>query len=1453
MKKGLFLIVCIIGLFMQPIHGQVTKPASGDQLQWGDLSSIDWVYFSASALTFTIELRKGGQLISSEPSGPTAPDAQGVRVMLWTVPNVTPGNDYSIRVIPSDGGNTMTSGVFSIDDGQSSDPPPIPADYLEVVTPNGGEYFTQDRPIEIVWHWKEDGAETFTFSLSGSGTSYFLGNVTSPAQIVVDDDGVAQLSQSFNIPVDVSDGNYTCQISSAQRSDGSDATFFVGPIPDKLYNRVEAKTFTYINGQQVTLSSGKTYFDTRGKLLQSQSKNMTENKAMATQPVYDQYDRVALETLPAPTGETQMSFKKGFITVNNEEYNNDHIAQSTPDAVDNGKEGTVGWYYSNNNTLEPHTAVSKYPFSRTEFYNDGTGEVKRSTGPGDVFHENNNRKVSGKAFPVLNDLNQYYKKVRELLFDQTIADYDWQFVKTVSTDANGNEVVSYMDGNEQVLASGYGYLDGSMDVGHQISYDANVTAVSAFDFHVPAATSVNYTGGSIRNLLTNAVETSSQLNRGYYRCEGCTSINYSFTYYNMSFNFYDNRGRMILSVPPRGVDWLISNIGSLTADQVQWTPDEVGDVTLPFATYYDYDFEGRLLASKEPDAGIAKYKYRTDGSIRFSQNALQRESGHFSYTNYDDMVRPVESGEYIGSNFDFDSNLDGIVDDIANDGGLNLTIGDRKDWVKTFYDLPDSDETSFTNQQDPVNVVITEYNDAQSHVTVPMNGSITIVGPFDTAGRPFVAEGGTNSSISTPNFSLPGDQDYTYGAVSYTESEDAKTWYSYDELGRVKWVATWYKWIFDAPKVVEYTYDFIGNVKQVKYQEGKSDAFYHSYTYDADNRLSAVYADDVPITSQSQEKARYEYYLHGPLKRVELAFDVQGIDYYYTIQGWLKSINDPGNTADQSNFQPDAFAQAFHYFKDDYDSRSRTSAFSGAITSTTEGSFDGNIARLTRKVKSHTGSYLPNTTFRYTYDHQNQLLSASQNGTNNFKVNNLVYDPNGNIESLRRYNGTGVVLHDLDHRYDKANTNQLTSVGNYATSYTYDAIGQMTSQVLINGPTLKPVYSVSGKVEEVFGATDAIKLAYGYDDKGFRIRKKDYEAGGKETIYVRDASGQLLSTYIREVGESAYTQEETPVYGSSRLGLWQHQSSGNDDLSFELKDHLGNVRAKMSLNTKAVTYYADYYPFGSVMQEGNAAERGKYGYQGDFAEKDEETGWNHFELREYDPIVGKWLSVDPKRVGFSPYIGYANNPVYFVDPDGGEPFPLVAFIQWEGRGSFMITMAQAVGLAGVYENGEVHWALYDSKSLGVGINLGVTGGLSGGLLYAPKGFDSFSGLGYSAGAYATAGFFGGGINGAVEINAPIKDNGGFGGLGVTLGIPIAPLTVGAGGGFYSEGTYTNIIGVMSTSEIVDSFLDFLKVSDPDIIDSIDPSSFKAALLALEKQLIDEATRINSDCEEVCNN
>ncbi|MEM9859852.1 MAG: RHS repeat-associated core domain-containing protein, partial [Bacteroidota bacterium] len=61
----------------------------------------------------------------------------------------------------------------------------------------------------------------------------------------------------------------------------------------------------------------------------------------------------------------------------------------------------------------------------------------------------------------------------------------------------------------------------------------------------------------------------------------------------------------------------------------------------------------------------------------------------------------------------------------------------------------------------------------------------------------------------------------------------------------------------------------------------------------------------------------------------------------------------------------------------------------------------------------------------------------------------------------------------------------------------------------------------------------------------------------------------------------------------------------------------------------------------------------RYGFQGEFAEEDSETGWNSFELRMYDPVISRWLVPDPYKQFWSPYMSMANDPVNRVDPDGG--------------------------------------------------------------------------------------------------------------------------------------------------------------------------------------------------------
>ncbi len=79
--------------------------------------------------------------------------------------------------------------------------------------------------------------------------------------------------------------------------------------------------------------------------------------------------------------------------------------------------------------------------------------------------------------------------------------------------------------------------------------------------------------------------------------------------------------------------------------------------------------------------------------------------------------------------------------------------------------------------------------------------------------------------------------------------------------------------------------------------------------------------------------------------------------------------------------------------------------------------------------------------------------------------------------------------------------------------------------------------------------------------------------------------------------------------------------------------------------------YADYYPFGMKMPGKFGGGSYRYAYQGQ--EKDEETGFEAFELRQWDGRIGRWMSTDPYGQYASPYLGMGNNPVNRIDPDGG--------------------------------------------------------------------------------------------------------------------------------------------------------------------------------------------------------
>ena len=88
-----------------------------------------------------------------------------------------------------------------------------------------------------------------------------------------------------------------------------------------------------------------------------------------------------------------------------------------------------------------------------------------------------------------------------------------------------------------------------------------------------------------------------------------------------------------------------------------------------------------------------------------------------------------------------------------------------------------------------------------------------------------------------------------------------------------------------------------------------------------------------------------------------------------------------------------------------------------------------------------------------------------------------------------------------------------------------------------------------------------------------------------------------------------------------------------------------------------MTNSADYYPFGGQIKalsyQKPSSVNNAYGYQGLYAESDDNTGWHGFELRQYDAFLGRWMSMDPYGQYASPYVGMGNSPVNGVDPDGG--------------------------------------------------------------------------------------------------------------------------------------------------------------------------------------------------------
>ncbi len=657
---------------------------------------------------------------------------------------------------------------------------------------------------------------------------------------------------------------------------------------------------------------------------------------------------------------------------------------------------------------------------------------------------------------------------------------------------------------------------------------------------------------------------------------------FGYTLYN-----YDRASNLISTVPPMGVSPLSGSV--ITAiDTARMNNTSPIPITYVKQNSYNYNTVNQVTDQTTINGGRTRFIYDRAGRLVFSQNANQAATGYYTYNLYDQQNRIIETGQAgLGCPYFAELVVTGHPGSIpACAYAYSVTTTDtlfspdpffiersalvpydsiaahilsmnRTDVVRTAYDTADTVLQYYYHSPFPNTITDTQEN---------LRKRVACVKYFDTL---YAADDSLGHYVYATRYSYDLEGNVKMLVHDFTRFRSA--------LGDSLWLRF---------KRVDYDYDLIsGKVNMLSYSRGYQDQYYQHYTYDADNRLTKVETSgDGLIWTQD---AAYAYYDHGPLGRIDLGdLHVQGIDYAYTIQGWLKAINsDTLNTGfdmgeDGSVSGPinaaDAVAQTIDYFTNDY--KPITAHTVQHVPNVSLSLYNGNISRQTVAIDTFRGLYK-----QYMYDQFNRIKSTDYaaintinktiSGLNDYH-NNYEYDLDGNLTSLVRYgNNTGSgaqIMDSLAYYYLAANNDKLKSVTDCAPNvynndirffcpggtppprYTYDAIGNTTSDIVSNQDVIQ--WNLYNKVTHTVSNADSSEMKFTYDAMGNRVAKsyiKMTPTGKvqKDDYYVHDAQGNILAMYTDELAidtiggisvTDGYRLTEHDIYGSSRIGVRQY-------------------------------------------------------------------------------------------------------------------------------------------------------------------------------------------------------------------------------------------------------------------------------------------------------------------------
>ena len=222
----------------------------------------------------------------------------------------------------------------------------------------------------------------------------------------------------------------------------------------------------------------------------------------------------------------------------------------------------------------------------------------------------------------------------------------------------------------------------------------------------------------------------------------------------------------------------------------------------------------------------------------------------------------------------------------------------------------------------------------------------------------------------------------------------------------------------------------------------------------------------------------------------------------------------------------------------------------------------------------------------------------------------------------------------LTHGYDAAN--RLTSLsGSQSVGLSYDANGNVTGR----GAQIY-AFDLGNRLRSAQGLAQ-----YDYDGHGRRTRVS--YADGTSRVFLYGQAGQLFYE-----ARSSGVATRHIYLGGKRIA---ESYSGNRTPTFVYTDALGSTVAIKSANHR-LPEQSVYEPYGATAAGFNRNGPGFTGHV-----NDPDTGLVYMQQRYYDPVAGRFLSVDPVTTDgdigghFGRYHYANNNPYRYIDADGQAP------------------------------------------------------------------------------------------------------------------------------------------------------------------------------------------------------